>query len=263
MSLDLPFLIAPRSLAVLALTIVRMSALVLVAPFFSSRAVPVSLRTALILGLALLLHPVALSHATPVVEVTPGTVLDEALIGFAIGLGAALFVGAAEMAGDVIAIQSGLSGAATLDPMTSISMPVMGQFMQLFTLVLLLAANAHLVMLDAVAVSLREFPTGGIANLAAGVAAMLSAGSALFVLGIRFAAPVIGAILVTNVALAILTRAAPQLNVLSVAFPLQIGVGLFVLAMALPFIATAFTNWSADYDALLTGMLGAFATGGR
>ena len=66
-----------------------------------------------------------------------------------------------------------------------------------------------------------------------------------------------------NTALAILTRAAPQLNVLSVAFPLQIGVGLFVLAMAVPFIAGTFTHWSADYDALLTGMLGAFATGGR
>ncbi len=142
-------------------------------------------------------------------------------------------------------------------------MPVIGQFMQLLTVVLLLAADAHLVMLDAVAVSLREFPSGTVLHPTAGLAAMLSAGSALFLLGIRFAAPVIAAILVTNVALAILTRAAPQLNVLSVAFPLQIGVGLFVLAMAVPFIAATFSHWSADYDALLTRMLGALATGVR
>lgn len=263
MNIDLPVLLAPRSLAVLALMIVRMSALVLIAPFFSSRSVPVSVRTALVLLLALLLQPVALSYAAATVEISALSLASEALVGFAIGLGAALFVGAAEMAGDVMAIQSGLSGAAVLDPMTSISMPVMGQFMQLFTLVLLLAANAHLVMLDAVAVSLREFPAGGVANLRAGIAAMLSAGSALFVLGIRFAAPVIAAVLVANVALAILTRAAPQLNVLSVAFPLQIGVGLLVLALALPFIATGFAHWSADYDVLLTRMMGALATGVR
>ena len=263
MNLDLPELLGSRSLAVLVLTSVRLSALVIIAPFFSSRAIPLRLRTVLALGFTLLLHPVALAHAAATVEVTPATILDEALIGFAIGLGAALFVGAAEMAGDVMAIQSGLSGAAVLDPNTSISLPVVGQFMQLFTIVLLLAANAHLVMLDSVAVSLREFPTGMTLNPTAGFAAMLDAGGALFVLGIRFAAPVIAAILITNVALAILTRAAPQLNVLSVAFPLQIGVGLFVLAMAVPFIAGTFSHWSADYDVLITRMIGPLASGGR
>lgn len=263
MSPDLSELLGSRSLAVLVLTGVRLSALVTIAPFFSSRAVPLRLRTVLVLCFTLLLHPVALASATAAVEVTATALLDEALIGLAIGLGAALFVGAAEMAGDVIAIQSGLSGAAVLDPNTSISLPVMGQFMQLFTIVLLLAANAHLEMLGAVAASLRAFPSGTALHPAAGVAAMLSAGGTLFVLGVRFAAPVIAAILVTNVALAILTRAAPQLNVLSVAFPLQIGVGLFVLGMAVPFIAGTFSHWPADYDALLTRMLTPLATGGR
>jgi flagellar biosynthetic protein FliR len=262
-TIDLPALFAPRSLAVLALVSVRMSALVLIAPFFSTRAVPVSVRTTLILALTLLLHPIALARATATVELTLDTLITEALVGFAIGLGAAVFVGAAEMAGDLIAIQSGLSGAAVLDPMTSISMPVVGQFMQLLTLALLLAANAHLVMLDAVAVSLREFPVGSLVNARAGFAAMLSAGSTLFGLGIRFAAPVLAAILVANVALAILSRAAPQLNVLSIAFPLQIGLGLFVLAAALPFMVSGFVHWSADYDALLTRFLGALAAGGH
>jgi flagellar biosynthetic protein FliR len=94
-----------------------------------------------------------------------------------------------------------------------------------------------------------------------GAASMASLGASLFAMGLRFAAPVIAAVLVTNAALAVLSRAAPQLNVLSVAFPIQIGVGLFVLAASLPLIATVLTNWQTGYDGMLTSVFRAF--GGR
>jgi flagellar biosynthetic protein FliR len=206
---------------------------------------------------------VALAHAAPEVRLAPDAALGEALIGVAIGLGAAVFIGGAEMAGDLMAIQMGLSGAAALDPMTRVSMPVLGTFAQLLTLTLMLAANAHLVMLDAVAVTLHRFPVGGTIMVRDGLASLLSAGGALFALGIRFAAPVFAAMLVANVVLAILGRAAPQLNVLSVAFPLQIGIGLFMLAAALPFLAARLAAWPMEYDALLTRLLTPFPTGAR
>jgi flagellar biosynthetic protein FliR len=101
-------------------------------------------------------------------------------------------------------------------------------------------------------------------DLSAGVATMIGWGSSLFVLGARFAAPVIAAVLLANVALAILGRAAPQLNILTVAFPIQIGLGLLVLAGSLPLIASFFTGWDVVYDGMLGQALGAFLPeGGR
>jgi flagellar biosynthetic protein FliR len=117
-------------------------------------------------------------------------------------------------------------------------------------------------MLDALAASTRYAPVGGTVDAAAGARAMLSLGGLLFATGFKFAAPVVAAVMVANVALAVLSRAAPQLNILSVAFPLQIGVGLFALAASLPLIATHFGAWEGSYDGLLGRLLGAFA-GGR
>jgi flagellar biosynthetic protein FliR len=94
-----------------------------------------------------------------------------------------------------------------------------------------------------------------------GLQALLALGGTLFVLGLRFAAPVIAAVLVANAALAVLGRAAPALNILSLAFPIQIGIGLFALAASLPLIATFFTSWDGAYDSLLTTVLGALRAG--
>jgi flagellar biosynthetic protein FliR len=177
------------------------------------------------------------------------------MVGFVIGLGAALLVGAAEAAGELMAIQIGLSGASIMDPVNQHQVPALGQMMQLTALALLLSLDLHLVMLDAVAASTRVLPVGMEMDLAGGAMALVRTGSTLFVLGLRFAAPVVAAVLIANVALAILSRAAPQLNVLSVAFPLQIGIGLFALAAALPFIGTFFTGWATVYDGMVGGVL--------
>lgn len=252
-----PFdLFAPGTPAVLALFGARVSGLVLVAPVFSARTVPAMVRAGLVVLLTVLLAPVARAAGADVPALTPAGFLTEALIGFAIGLGAALLVGAAEAAGELMAIQIGLSGAALMDPLNQQSTPVLGQFMQLLALALLLALDLHLVMLDALGASVRLLPIGAPLDVQAGLGEMVRAGATLFALGLRFAAPVIAAVLVTNVALAVLSRAAPQLNVLSVAFPLQIGIGLLTLLAAIPLLATFFSGWSAGYDGLLERMLG-------
>jgi flagellar biosynthetic protein FliR len=240
----------------------RVGGLVMIAPVFSSRTVPMMVKTSMLVLLTLLLAPAAIAQVVDAPSITPATMLSETLIGFAIGLGVAVFVGAAEAAGDLLAVQIGLSGASTLDPLTQHSVPVLGQFASLFAVTLLLAFDAHLLMLDAVASSARYIPVGSSLDLEAGLVTMVRLGSMLFALGLQFAAPVIATVLVANVALAVLSRAAPSLNVLAVAFPIQIGVGLFALAASIPLIATSFTDWPTAYDGVLTRVLGALA-GGR
>ena len=255
-------LFAPGSAPLLVLFGARVSGLVLVAPVFSARLIPVSLRTAIVVVLTVLLSPVALSHLSAPPALTPTALLSETLIGFAIGMGAAIFVGAAEAAGELLAIQIGLSGAAIMDPLTQTQGPALGQFLNLYSVALLLAFNAHLVMLDALAASLQHVPVGSAIDMPAGASALASLGSTLFALGLRFAAPVVAVVLIGNVALAVLSRAAPQLNILSLAFPVQIGLGLFAFGAALPMIALWFQGWSGAYDGVLTRLFDSFAVAG-
>jgi flagellar biosynthetic protein FliR len=252
-------LFAPGSAEALVLFGTRVSGLVLVAPVFSARTTPVPVRTGLVLLLTVLLQPAALAHLTAAPRITAPALAGEVVVGFAIGLGAALFVGAAEAAGELMAVQSGLSGAALFDPLNNSNSPVLGQFAQLFAVAVLLSLDAHLVILDALAASTRAVPVGGALAVAAGLDDLVRAAGFLFVLGLRFAGPVVAALMIANTALAVLTRAAPSLSLLSVAFPIQIGIGLCAVAAALPLIATTLAGWEPAYDRLLTGAFAALA----
>ena len=249
---------SPQTLVLLA---VRLSGMVLVAPVFSTKAVPVAVRTCIIILLTALLQPMALAQTTSMPVITPETFVGEALIGFALGLGAALLVGAASVAGDLMGMQVGLSGASVLDPINNSSENVLGTFGTLFAITLLLAVDAHLVMIDAVAKSVQMIPIGGGIH-AIGIYAMVRSASILFGLGLQFAAPVVAAVLVANCALAILSRAAPQLNILSVAFPVQIGIGLVALGASIPFIGAFYHGWSGVYTEMLDRAFASLIRGG-
>ena len=246
----------PQALVLLAL---RVGGMLLVAPVFSAKTVPMKVRTGLLLAFTLLLAGPAVAAARgalPGLQVTPAAFAAESLVGFAVGFGAAVLVGAAETAGDLMSTSVGLSGASLLDPMSGASNTVLAQFAQLFAVTVLLSVGGHLVMLDALAESVRAVPLGaaggGAVDARAGLAALVAGGGALFALGVKFAAPVVAAAMIGNVALAVLTRVAPALNVFTVAFPLQIGLGLAAAVAALAGLAT----WLAGWPAHLGGWLG-------
>lgn len=253
-------LFAPGFAQTLVLLALRVGGLVLVAPVFSAKTVPMKVRTGLLLVLTAVMAPAAYVAAGAGVEVTPQTFLTETLVGFAIGFGGAMLLGAAEVAGDLMATTMGLSGATLLDPLNGGGASnILAQLAQMFAVTVLLAVDGHLVMLDALAASAREIPVGTALDVERGLAALLSTGGSLFVLGLRFAAPVIASSLIGNVALAVLTRAAPQLNVLSLAFPLQIALGLVALVASLTFLATFVTNWPLAFESGIAAVFRAFA----
>jgi flagellar biosynthesis protein FliR len=252
----IPDLLSPGGAATFALLVARIGGLVLVAPIFSNRGIPVKLRTAIMLLFAAVLIPVARAHALVPATITPATMLSESLIGFGLGLGTAILIGAATSAGDLMSVQIGLAGASVLDPMTNIQVPVLGQFFTAFVTLLLFASGGHLVMLDGLGASLDVLPIGSVPDISAGLLAIAKMGGQLVSLGVMFAAPVIAATMLTNVSLAILTRAAPQLQIITVAFPLQIVVGLFTLAASLSLTAVWLGGWPTFHDGLLGRILG-------
>lgn len=256
-------LFAPHAPTTLVLLAARVSGLVLVAPLFSARTIPMRVRTLVVVLFTWLLHPLALSW-TQAPALTPAQFLVEMLVGLAVGLGAAILVGAAEVMGDLVSVNTGLSGAASIDPVTQQNTGVLGQFASLFALTMMLSMNAHVEMVEALATTLRLVPVGAAVDVQAGLMAMVSLATELFSLGLRFAAPVVGMVLLGNAALAILSRVAPSVNILAVSFPLQIGVGLMVLGTAIPLIATYYVGWQGAYEAMLGEVMGALTgTGGR
>lgn len=242
--------LAPGSAAALVLVGARVSGVVLIAPVLSSTVVPRLVKVALTVILTVLLQPVVLPLVAAPALTIPA-VVAELLLGLTVGLGAALIVAAAEMAGDVMAVQIGLSGSAILDPLDTTQIPVLGVLCRLFAATLLLTLDLHHHMLGALADTFEAVPPGAPVSLAGGLGELARLGSGLFALGVRFAAPVIAVVLIANVALAILTRAAPQINLLSVSFPVQIALGLFTLSATLPAMGRTLASWPSVYRDVL------------
>ena len=121
----------PGGATVAGLTAIRISGVMWTAPVLSARSLTPQLKSALLLLLVILMWPAAMA-TSGAVQFSASAVLAEALIGLTLGLGAAIFVGAAESAGDMLAVQMGLSGANVVNPMSQTMMPILGQFLGLF-----------------------------------------------------------------------------------------------------------------------------------
>jgi flagellar biosynthetic protein FliR len=243
-----PDLFAPGVATAFILTLLRVAGLMLAAPVWSAQSVPMKLRTALIVIFAVLLLPASTSNANlPALRISPATFLSESIIGFVIGMAAAITVAAAEFAGELITTTAGLSGAAIMDPVNNTQHPILAGFMQLMALVLLVISGGHVLMITAVGNSFHAMPLGAPFDLAAGMGAFVPMARVIFVTGLQFAAPVIAAVFVTNVALAVLGRAAPQLQIMSVAFPMQIGIGLLTFAGSVALVVHVMTDWTPGF----------------
>jgi len=239
----------------LALLSTRLTGLFMVAPMFSSRAVPMRVRSGLLLLFSFLLLPGAATAGGNGMTVTPLSLTTEAILGLVLGIGAALFVAAAESAGDMLAVQMGLSGANVLDPSSGTQMPVLGQFLGLFVTAMILVTGGHMALLQTLHLSLQAFPPGAPLDLQAGIPATVEMLGTQLLLGLRFAAPVVAAMMIGNATLGVMAKTVPQLNVLMMAFPLQIAIGLFTLGLSLPLIAGFFGEWPEHYTGLASGVL--------
>jgi len=244
-----------REAHLVGLLLMRNTGMVLSAPFFTSRALPMALKAAVIVLFTLLLFPIASIAAPDGARIRPSTFLAEITVGVILGLGSGLMIGAAEAAGDTLAVQMGLSGANVVNPISATQLPVLGQLLGLTVTTLLLVTGAHLVVLRALSASIELLPPGSTLETA-GLADLVGRyGTVLFGLGLRIAAPVVAAMLLGYTALGVFARAVPQLNVLMLAFPLQIGLGLLTLSFLLPLAAPLFASWADTYLELIrTGL---------
>ena len=216
----------------------RIAALIGAAPIFGNTGIPARVKVMLAIGVTIAIMPGAGARAAvdPWSAAGLAVLVQQMLIGAAMGLAMRLVFATVDVAGEMIGMQMGLSFATFFDPQHGAHTPVVAQFLGLLSTLAFLAINGHLMLLGALAESFRLLPIGAGAG-AADWLALADWGGTIFSTGLMIAMPVIAALLITNIALGILTRAAPQLNIFSVGFPITIMVGWVVLGLSLPMVA--------------------------
>ena len=222
----------------------RILGLVAAAPLFGNAAVPVSTKVSLGVLLAMIIAPTvpALPAADPLSMAGLLILTQEMLIGLAMGFSIRIVFAAIEMAGEISSLTMGLGFASFFDPQTKGRSSAISQFLTMLATLMFLTVNGHLVLLAALAESFVSLPISASPINGGGFQQLAAWGGEIFRSGVQISLPIVAALLLTNVALGILTRAAPQLNIFGIGFPVTLGVGLLVLAMVLPYLAVPFQN---------------------
>jgi flagellar biosynthetic protein FliR len=234
--------------------------LIAAAPVLNNKAVPVRARIGLGVAIAVALVPAL----PPAGGIDPGSPLgllllvQQVLIGVAMGLAMRLVFAAIDVAGEVIGFQMSLSFATAFDPQNGGQSAVVQEFLGLLATLTFLAIDGHLMLIAALAHSFKFLPLTETPLLAAGWGELARAGGYVFAAGVMLALPLIATLLVTSIALGVLTRAAPALNVFAVGFPITLSVGFAMLALSLehlsPNFQRMFMQGMQTIDSVLRGL---------
>jgi flagellar biosynthetic protein FliR len=233
-----PFQFDSAEVVAFILVLVRMAGLFLTAPVFSSRNINVMVKAAWILLVTFLIFPVIdyEAEALPAPGLAMGlAVVREALVGLSIGMGATMILSGIQMAGQIADTQMGLGLANVIDPMTNTQISVMGQFYYMVAILVFLAVDGHHMLIRALVDSFSVIHLGQAHFTPALGSKMMSLFSQMFFVAFRVGAPIIGALFITNMALGIVARTVPQMNVFIVGMPLNLGVGLLIAATSMSF----------------------------
>ena len=238
----------------------RLSGLMFTAPLWSMTNLPRLARAAITVLLAATLLPAVPATKLPdEVLALPLPFALELLVGIVIGLTAAILVQGVALAGEVISLQMGLSLAPQLAPMPDLQVSGVGLIQSNLALLIYVGIGGHLMLLRGLADSLQTLPPGLPMDLAGGQDAALAMGG-VFRCAVRAAAPVMVTMLLANLALALLSRAVPQINTMMVSFPITIGVGLLMIGAALPFVASTVEGWMHQLPGSVDALVGALRT---
>jgi flagellar biosynthetic protein FliR len=215
------------------LALARTGGFVLTAPPFNTRAVPARLRAGVAIALAFPLSSFLQDDAPALTssELVP-RVLVQVVTGVTLGALVNLAVAAIQMLGDLIDVVGGFTMTLGMDPLLMVQTSVMGRLHQLVAITLLFVGDGHLLVLQGLSrsIQLDTSPSPDFAEVARVLTSDLAG---MFLAAVQVAAPVIGALLVADVALGLLTRAAPALNAFALAFPLKILLSLLLVGLVL------------------------------
>jgi len=231
-------------MAALLWPLTRILGVIIAAPVFGNAAVPVSQKVSLGVLLATIIAPAipALPAADPMSMAGFLILVQEMLVGLAMGFAMRIVFAAIEFAGEVSSMTMGLGFATFFDPASAGRTSAISQLMSLVATMAFLAVNGHLVLISALAESFITLPISATPMSVGAPLEMVKWGSRIFSAGLQLSLPIVAALLITNVALGILTRAAPQLNLFGIGFPVTLGVGFLTLSLVMPYLGAPILN---------------------
>ena len=243
----------------LLLVFVRVSVMLFVFPVFSAPQIPVMVRIGLA-GLTsfVLFHAVPMTAPLSNMGALVAAVASQVVIGLIVGFVAYLVFMGIQFAGEILDIQIGFAVANVISPQTQQQVTVIGELELTLATLVFLISNSHLLMLQGIGGSFHLLPLPYV-NLDPSVAGnVVTFLEQAFWVVFQIAAPAAVALFIVNVALGLMARVAPQMNVFVVGFPLQIGVGLLMLAISVPLLAAVapqlFDQSAQHMDAVMRGM---------
>jgi flagellar biosynthetic protein FliR len=214
---------------------IRIGAFYFAVPIIGARTVPARVRLILMLFTTLLLVPVL--PPAPVVSILslPGFVMvvQEVLIGLALGFTMQVVLHVFILAGQFIAMKMGLGFAAMNDPSSGVSTTIMSQFYLLLSTLLFLSTNGHLVVFQLMIDSFTSFPIGGDGLDSASFLVIAQLGSWMFSAALLIALPLFTSLMIVNMSFGVMSRSAPQMNVFTVGFPITLVFGLALMWFSL------------------------------
>jgi flagellar biosynthesis protein FliR len=243
--------LAGNELAGFILVLARVTPLFFIAPLFSSAMIPARVRGIIAVAIAIGLTPIAMHGQVLPGEplALAGLVVEGMLVGFGFAFALAVLMGAVESAGSVIDVVSGFSYGSLINPMNGQNSAVMTRVYSLVGTLIFLVIGGDAWTLRGLGRTFELVPlTSGprVSSLIGGAEHIFSS---VFAAALEIAAPVLVALLITDVAFGIVSRVVPQLNVFAVGFPTKVAVALLVVGASLPFVA----NWISEQLSVSVG----------
>jgi flagellar biosynthetic protein FliR len=245
-----------------SLVLARVATFVGVLPLFGGRDVPRTVKAVLALTLTCSWFDFAALPArelfAPSVDVSwlgyGAALLREALLGAMLGYALGLFLAPLKVAGEFITQQMGLSLGAIVDPTSNSSSGALTQILEMLGTLLFFGLNCHHLFLAVLHSTLTHIPVGAPFGMNS-VERFIAGGAATEEWGLVLIAPVAACLFLTHVVLALMTRAAPQMNIFSVGFALQIGIGLAAIFFLMPDLLSAIVQMFGRVGELLTRLV--------
>ncbi|MBX9900139.1 MAG: flagellar biosynthetic protein FliR [Burkholderiaceae bacterium] len=222
----------------------RILGLIVIAPPFGNNAVPARVKLVLGIGMALLVAPTL--QPLPKVDLLSLTAImilaQQFIIGMAMGFIIRVVFAGIELAGEIIGYTMGFGFASFFNPLSQTRSSAISQFLILVATAVFLALDLHLAVFASLIESFRTIPITGTLSFGFSFEKLALFGESIFRTALQLSLPVVAALLIANIALGILTRAAPQLNLYGIGFPLTIGVGFLMISLTLPYISVPIQN---------------------
>lgn len=222
---------------VFLLVLLRVGALMIVAPIFGHRHWLARAKVGLALMVAVVLFPMVADQPLDLpTGIFPYAFLmvREVLMGVVLGFTVLLLFVAIQFAGQLAGLQMGFGIVNVIDPQSSNQVSIIGQFLNILAILLLLTLDGHHMILSGLVTSFETIPLGGVSFQDGLMFKLMDLTAQVFIIAVKISAPILMALFLVTAAMGVLARTVPQMNVFLIGFPLQIGVGLAALVIVLP-----------------------------